>query len=150
MIIYIKVLCKLWGIILESAAISQVFAYSGLPDTNIQFFLTLIYRFLLFFLTSFISAPPSIFCLCSLKIRAITAFSQNHAGFFNCLSLPFPWDLVWIGWHLKLWSLRRSFQSHPQIQSPDSNLFHLPTWKIRKLFLIQIQIMSLSLMSSKD
>lgn len=38
-IIYMKMLCKLWSIILMSAAISQVLAYSltsAFPDTNIQ------------------------------------------------------------------------------------------------------------------
>ena len=124
----------------------SIFWTSAFPDTNIQIPAILLWH-------PSLRPPPSIFCLCSSEIRALTASSHQHIGSFSCLFLFFRVMFsvpVQIAYHIKLHNLPGSFWNLPQIQITSISLSCSWTRNIRKLLLVQIKMIFLSLVSSQD
>lgn len=131
-VIYMKMLCKPWSIIPVSAAVSQVLAYSEL-----QLFLTLIYRFLLFFCDTphYVPLLPSCVCVCLKSELGRLSFSSM------LLSLTVALFPVWLSVAVQTVSFKASPPSldltESSNQMPDTPLSHFP-----KFLLIQIKIVS--------
>ena len=124
----------------------SIFWTSAFPDTNIQIPAILLWH-------PSLRPPPSSFCLCSSEIRALTASPHQHVGSCSCLFLFFRVMFsvpVQIAYHIKLHNLPGSFWNLPQIQITSISLSRSWTRNIRKLLLVTIKMIFLSLGLSQD